>query len=54
MRRFYFFGFLALVIFDTLAQLNLKLAADHAIPLEFSTTWLLRSVQPSRLRIRKS
>lgn len=42
MRRFYFFGFLALVIFDTLAQLNLKLAADHAIPLEFSTTWLLR------------
>lgn len=42
MRSFYFFGFLALVIFDTLAQLNLKLAADHAIPLEFSTTWLLR------------
>ena len=40
--RSFFFGFLALVIFDTLAQLNLKLAADHAIPLEFSTTWLLR------------
>ena len=42
MRRFYLFGFLTLVIFDTIAQISLKYAADHAVPLEFGLVWLLR------------
>lgn len=47
MRRFYLFGFFALVIFDTIAQISLKYAADHAVPLEFDLVWLLRVfVQP--------
>jgi drug/metabolite transporter (DMT)-like permease len=42
MKRFYAVGFLALVVFDTLAQLSFKLAGEHALPLAFSTTWLWR------------
>jgi drug/metabolite transporter (DMT)-like permease len=41
-RRFYVIGFLALVVFDTVAQLGLKYAADHATPLTFDADWLLR------------
>lgn len=41
-RRFYLLGFLALMAFDTLAQISFKLAGTHALPLEFSATWLLR------------
>ena len=41
-RRFYLLGFVGLVIFDTLAQIGLKLAATHAYPLEVSLNWLLR------------
>ncbi|MNQ54976.1 4-amino-4-deoxy-L-arabinose-phosphoundecaprenol flippase subunit ArnF [compost metagenome] len=42
MRRFYTIGFLLLVIFDTLAQLSFKFAGEHALPLEFSSSWLVR------------
>ncbi|MGE5385388.1 MAG: DMT family transporter [Betaproteobacteria bacterium] len=42
MRRFYFFGFSALLLFDTLAQISFKFAADNAMPLEMSHFWLLR------------
>ena len=40
--RFYLVGFLALLAFDTLAQLSFKAAGAHALPLEFSPAWLLR------------
>jgi drug/metabolite transporter (DMT)-like permease len=42
MKRFYFIGFLVLMAFDTLAQLSFKQAGNAALPLEFSTQWLLR------------
>lgn len=42
MRRFYLFGFLVLMAFDTLAQLSFKQAGDAALPLELSPAWLLR------------
>ncbi len=42
MKRFCAVGFLALVAFDTLAQLSFKLAGDFALPLEFSSAWLWR------------
>jgi drug/metabolite transporter (DMT)-like permease len=42
MRRFYALGFLALMAFDTLAQLSFKQAGQHALPLEFSADWLVR------------
>jgi len=42
MRRFYLLGFLALMAFDTLAQISFKYAATQALPLEFSADWLLR------------
>lgn len=42
MKRFYIIGFLVLMAFDTLAQLSFKQAGDSALPLEFSTGWLLR------------
>jgi drug/metabolite transporter (DMT)-like permease len=42
MRRFYLIGFLALMAFDTLAQISFKYAATQALPLAFSTEWLLR------------
>lgn len=42
MKRFYAVGFLALVAFDTLAQLSFKLAGEHALPLELSGPWLAR------------
>lgn len=40
--RFYLVGFLALLAFDTLAQLSFKAAGAHALPLELSLAWLLR------------
>ncbi|MBN8727890.1 MAG: EamA family transporter [Xanthomonadales bacterium] len=42
MRRFYLVGFLALVSFDTLAQICFKLTANHAFPPEANLAWLLR------------
>jgi drug/metabolite transporter (DMT)-like permease len=42
MRRFYLFGFLLLMAFDTLAQLSFKLAGDHALPVTADLGWLLR------------
>ncbi|WOI44347.1 DMT family transporter [Acidovorax sp. BLS4] len=42
MKRFYALGFLALVAFDTLAQISFKLAGEHALPLELSADWLVR------------
>ncbi|MBS0609710.1 MAG: EamA family transporter, partial [Proteobacteria bacterium] len=42
MKRFYLIGFLVLMAFDTLAQLSFKFAGDTALPLEFSSAWLLR------------
>jgi len=40
--RFYAIGFIALVAFDTLAQVSFKLAGEHALPLELSGAWLAR------------
>lgn len=42
MKRFYLIGFLALMAFDTLAQISFKVAGEHALPLELSTAWLAR------------
>lgn len=42
MKRFYFGGFLALMIFDTLAQISFKAAAIHALPLTMDIEWLGR------------
>lgn len=41
-KRFYIVGFLALLSFDTLAQLSFKYAAIHALPLQADPAWLLR------------
>ncbi|MFZ4834036.1 DMT family transporter [Rouxiella sp. Mn2063] len=40
MKRFYFFGFLILMLFDTLAQVSFKFASLHATPLTPSAAWL--------------
>jgi drug/metabolite transporter (DMT)-like permease len=42
MRRFYLIGFLVLVCFDTFAQICFKLTANHAMPPEWNSAWLLR------------
>jgi drug/metabolite transporter (DMT)-like permease len=42
MKRFYMFGFLLLMGFDTLAQISFKYAGAHALPVAASTAWLLR------------
>ncbi|RCS28643.1 EamA family transporter [Rhodanobacter denitrificans] len=42
MRRFYLFGFLLLMGFDTLAQISFKYAGTQALPVEASLAWLLR------------
>lgn len=41
-KRFYVIGFLLLLAFDTLAQISFKVAGTQALPLEFSTAWLVR------------
>lgn len=40
--RFYLYGFLLLMGFDTLAQISFKFTALHAQPLEISSAWVLR------------
>ena len=42
MRRFYLFGFLLLMAFDTLAQISFKYAGTQALPVQASVEWLLR------------
>ncbi|MEA9389672.1 EamA family transporter [Acerihabitans sp. TG2] len=42
MKRFYFVGFLILMMFDTLAQVSFKYASLHAEPLMLNVDWLLR------------
>jgi drug/metabolite transporter (DMT)-like permease len=42
MKRFYLFGFLLLMGFDTLAQISFKYAGTQALPVEASLAWLLR------------
>jgi len=42
MKRFYLFGFLLLMSFDTLSQISFKFAGDHALPVAASVAWLLR------------
>jgi drug/metabolite transporter (DMT)-like permease len=42
MRRFYLFGFLLLMLFDTLTQICFKIAGNHALPVEANLAWLLR------------
>lgn len=42
MRRFYIFGFLLLMAFDTMAQICFKLAGQRALPLAADLAWLLR------------
>ncbi|MGE5493472.1 MAG: DMT family transporter [Actinomycetota bacterium] len=44
MKRFYLFGFVALIAFDTLSQVCFKLAAVHAEPFAVDLDWLLRIV----------
>ena len=42
MKRFYLFGFLLLMAFDTLAQVSFKYAGTQALPVQASFAWLLR------------
>jgi drug/metabolite transporter (DMT)-like permease len=42
MRKFYAIGFLVLMVFDTLAQVCFKLAANLALPVEPSSDWVVR------------
>lgn len=42
MKRFYLIGFLALMSFDTLAQISFKYAGTQALPVAASVAWLLR------------
>jgi drug/metabolite transporter (DMT)-like permease len=42
MRGFYFIGFLALMLFDTLTQACFKLTALHAAPLAMDIGWVQR------------
>ncbi|KRE87677.1 hypothetical protein ASG75_06065 [Rhodanobacter sp. Soil772] len=42
MKRFYLFGFLLLMGFDTLAQISFKYAGSQALPVEANLAWLLR------------
>lgn len=42
MKRFYLFGFLSLMLFDTLAQVSFKYASLHAEPLTLDAAWLVR------------
>lgn len=42
MKRFYLFGFLLLMAFDTLAQISFKYAGSQALPVQASVAWLLR------------
>ena len=42
MKRFYLFGFLLLMGFDTLAQVSFKVAGSQALPVAASLAWLLR------------
>ena len=42
MRLFYLIGFLALMSFDTLAQISFKFASIHAMPLTYDMAWLMR------------
>lgn len=42
MRRFYLLGFMALIFFDTLAQVSFKSASQHAGDLQLNLEWLVR------------
>ncbi|MTD26238.1 EamA family transporter [Erwinia sp. J316] len=42
MKRFYLLGFIALMLFDTLAQVSFKYTAIHASPLTLDAAWLGR------------
>ena len=42
MKKFFVVGFGVLMLFDTLAQICFKLAANHAEPVEFTGAWLTR------------
>ncbi|MFK8257684.1 DMT family transporter [Erwinia sp. AnSW2-5] len=42
MTRFYLLGFLALMLFDTLAQVSFKYTAIYASPLTLDAAWLYR------------
>lgn len=42
MKRFYFIGFMTLMVFDTITQISIKYAGAQALPLELSTAWLGR------------
>jgi drug/metabolite transporter (DMT)-like permease len=42
MKRFYLLGFLALMGFDTLAQISFKYAGTQALPVAASLAWVLR------------
>lgn len=41
-RRFYFVGFLLLLVIDTFSQVCFKIAANHAEPFILNFAWLLR------------
>jgi drug/metabolite transporter (DMT)-like permease len=42
MKRFYLFGFLLLMAFDTLSQVSFKYAGSQALPVAASMAWLQR------------
>lgn len=44
LKRFYLFGFVALIAFDTLSQVCFKMTALHAAPFAADLAWCLRVV----------
>ena len=44
-KKFYFFGFLALMCFDTFTQICMKLAGEHSLPMDLDFPWLLRVLE---------
>ncbi len=44
-KKFYVFGFFALIVFDTFSQICFKLAAIEAEPFLIEVEWLIRALQ---------
>lgn len=44
LKRFYLFGFVALIAFDTLSQICFKMTAIHAEPFAVDFVWFMRVV----------
>ena len=44
-KKFYVFGFIALIVFDTFSQICFKMAAIEAKPFLIEVEWLIRALQ---------